>query len=204
MNGFLNRCGRHRKEISLHAAGALSEAERNSVEAHLAECAGCRAYFEEMKQMVRPLAGWEENFKIVAPEAVARQRWTQAIMATPSSALRAPSPPLGEKAGMRGKRFKGEDRIMAWLREVFWPYRHAWAGMAAVWLGLCAVNSGMSPAPNATMSARIKTTPAVYQAIAEERQLLAELLPPSTPEPAEKPRSNTRPRGQRQTGIVCC
>ena len=201
MNGFLNRCGRHRKKISLHAAGALPEAERSGVEAHWAECAGCRAYFEEMKQVVQPLAGWEENFKQVTPAVATQQRWKQAIMATPSSALRAPSPPLGEKAGMRGKGFDG---MKAWLREVFWPYRRAWVGMAAVWLALWVINTGMSPASNATMSARIKTTPAVYQAIAEERQLLAELLPPATPEPAEKPRSNTRPRGQRQTRFEYC
>ena len=150
----------------------------------------CRAYFEEDEGKWRRRWPRRERLQATRTGGITQQRWKQAIMA----AAEAKS----------GRRMNPADAVLAWLREVFWPYRHAWAGMAAVWLALWVVNSGMSPAPNAAMSAFIKTTTNGISGHRGERQtLLAEkLLPPATPEPAEKPKVDTRPRGQKQADLV--
>jgi len=59
MKRLFNQCGRYRRSISLLASGALPERDRDAVENHLAACAGCRKYYEEIKSVSAPLAGWE-------------------------------------------------------------------------------------------------------------------------------------------------
>jgi hypothetical protein len=47
MKWFVNSC-RHRQTIALLASGVLAESERIELERHLAVCAVCRKYNEEL------------------------------------------------------------------------------------------------------------------------------------------------------------
>ena len=64
----------------------------------------------------------------------------------------------------------------SWWREWLWPYRHAWTGMAALWLLMLGMNFGC---PKNQQNASVSATPAMMQAMEEQRRLLAELIPPT-------------------------
>jgi len=97
----------------------------------------------------------------------------------------------------RGKRqFIRAVLTKAWL-ELIWPSRHAWAGIAALWLTVGAANlamkAGFQPSPP------IGAAPAreMVQGFEERRRLLTELLPPIKPvPPAQASRPSARPRSE--------
>ena len=87
----------------------------------------------------------------------------------------------------------------SWWRELFWPCPQAWAGLAAAWVLILAVNAATrEPVQVATVQS---TAPAreVLMALKERRRLLAELAEsPAQVEPqkplAPRPRSELSPR----------
>ncbi|HWF20206.1 MAG TPA: hypothetical protein VG754_13135, partial [Verrucomicrobiae bacterium] len=75
-------------------------------------------------------------------------------------------------------------------RESIWPWRRVWTGIAAVWLGILALNlaAGGTPQPGSSGMTATKN-PEVVTALLEQKKLLAQLLEPvmtSTP-PSSKP-----------------
>jgi len=84
------------------------------------------------------------------------------------------------------------------LLSFFWPHPKAWAGLAAVWIFIIALNFSMrDPAPRLAE----KSAPPSPEVIVELRQqqlLLAELMGPREARDADRPRIFTpRPRGER-------
>ena len=47
--------------ITEYLEGALPDAERRRLEAHLESCPGCTAYLEQMKMVARSLGGLRED-----------------------------------------------------------------------------------------------------------------------------------------------
>lgn len=69
--------------------------------------------------------------------------------------------------------------------ELIWPCRRAWAGFVVVWIALLMVHLVTSTDPK-----NDKPTPSSAEIVAafeQRRQLLAELLRPPSPDPAELP-----------------
>lgn len=91
-------------------------------------------------------------------------------------------------------------RPTVWWRELLWPCPQAWAGLAAVWLVIVAVNF-VSRDSLAVREAR-KAAPEsrnLLLALKEQEQLLMELTGPPPPQPAEKPKPMIpQPRSQRR------
>jgi hypothetical protein len=86
-------------------------------------------------------------------------------------------------------------RVLAiFYRELIWPCRRTWAGLAAVWLAILAFNLPQAERGQIA-SAKATTSPAGMRvALLEQKRLLAELIGPvSQLSPAESPR---RPKGQ--------
>jgi len=188
MKRFFNQCGRHRLGISLLASGALPESERAAIENHLAACAGCRSYYEEIKSVAAPLAGWEKHFAHLEPTEAAGLRWARAVQ----SAARSPA-----------RRLTPGILLVTMWRELIWPCRRAWAGLAVSWLVLWGINLGLSDAPKTAMNAHPASAPAMFQALEEQRQILAELMPSAGSQPAEPPgRNQPRPRSERRDGFM--
>lgn len=90
----MNPCSHFQKDIALLAAGALDEARNRPLRRHLAECAGCRQYREELARLCRehasalnhqPLPASAEAFhrrlvdRIKAPEAAPPGRVPQSV-----------------------------------------------------------------------------------------------------------------------------
>lgn len=177
-----NRC--NRETICLLASGALAEQEKVEAENHLAACACCREYYDEVKSLAAPLANWERNFARIEPSQTLQTRWANAIKNSGESKSANPLS-LAVRA--------------VWC-ELIWPCRHAWTGMTALWLVMWGINSGLNGGENNRLMAHSTPIPAMLQAMEEQRQLLAELIPPSNRQPAEPPRRNQpQPRSEMQT-----
>jgi hypothetical protein len=199
MNWIWNRCRRRRPEICLLAGGALGEEEEIELENHLAVCQECRSYYAEIKTLTAPLAGWEKHLSAIEATPAARMRWARAVQeaALPSSAPNPnlnlnPNPQrlrlrLGLGLGMRLWR-------IVW-RELIRPSRHAWAGMAALWVVMLAVNGRLSD--HRMIDAGASSAQDMMQAWEEQNRVLAELTQPAFAVPAAPP-ILPRPRSERE------
>ena len=181
MKSGRTNCAGYAERISLFVSDALPDSERAAIEEHLATCECCRAYYAELGQVAADFAHWENEFSRIEPSASAELRWRRAIetVATKSPKAVSGKPPLHD-----------------WWRELVWSCRYAWGGMAALWIVLVAMNSRLSDGRSHTMANRDGSVPSMAETIAEQRQLLTELIP-AQPQPrreasavaAPKPRS---------------
>jgi|SRR5947209_10995455 len=111
--------------------------------------------------------------------------------------FQAMPPEWREKILKNAKRSILERKPQVWWRSLLWPCPQAWAGLAAVWFVIFALNmiGDSGPRPAFELSAT-PLSPEFVAVMAEQRKLLAELLPPPDPppvghrqEPADRPRS---------------
>jgi hypothetical protein len=95
---------------------------------------------------------------------------TKALDAVPSLASHAVS-------GAQAKRpWPVRVAFLVW-RELIWPSRRAWAGMAAAWLLLLGINRALTDRQETTGRAQSASASAGLQAIEEQRRVLEELIP---------------------------
>ena len=185
MRWLRNPCRRYRESICLVVCGALPEAEKAGVENHLAACAGCRQYYEEMSVLTVPLANWDRVFAGVEPAPAAQRRWTRAIEAAvaPSSARQSARMNVFAKL---------------WL-EIVWPARRIWAGLAAVWVALAICNFTQAGRGETVVAKTAVPAMEMRLAFQEQQRLLAEILgSPPAAAPAEPPRRSPQPRSDRR------
>ena len=89
----------------------------------------------------------------------------------------------------------------SWWRELLWPCPQAWAGLAAVWVLILALNSVTREPAGSARSPNAPRAPEVLMALREHRRLLAELT--GSPTAAEQPKPfEPRPRSERSQRIV--
>ena len=185
MNGSSNQCQAWRESICLLAGNALSSTEQVEVQRHLADCAGCRAYHDQIKSVAAPLAGWETNFSRVQPGPALQSRWRKAVLAAKN-----PEPV---------RRISFRLAFQTLWRELIRPSRPAWAAMAALWLVMAGINAAMSGDHRNVQSVRSSSPTMAFQVFEEQRRVLAELIPSIPGEPLEPPRrAHPQPRSERK------
>ncbi|MGH7993111.1 MAG: anti-sigma factor family protein [Limisphaerales bacterium] len=168
MKWFLNPCRRHRESLCLLASGLLPEVDRIGIENHLAECASCLIYYEEIKAVTAPLAGWEKHFAHIEPGLTVQKRLAKAIaVAGKPGSVRPLTPELALRE--------------CW-QQLVWPCRHFWSGLAAVWIFILAANISMQDHSQTTMAKAAPTT-GMIMALKDQQKILAELLGDRTPLP---------------------
>jgi hypothetical protein len=92
-------------------------------------------------------------------------------------------------------------RPLSWWRDLLWPCPQAWAGLAAVWMLILALNA-VTREPARVASAR-PAPPAreVLMALQERRRMLVELAGPTAPVEPPK-RFVPRPRSELSHGNI--
>ena len=114
------------------------------------------------------------------------------------------SPCLGRNTRNVRAAWQARDLLRrAWLGLV-WPSRHAWAGMGALWLVIVAANLHMKAASPAVPLARAEPAAALAQAFAEQRRVLAELLPPAKPRDIQAARPGAGRRSEHLRPFKAC
>ena len=134
----------------------------------------------EGAKLTAPLAGWEKDLSPIEATPAARMRWARAVQEADKPI--AVHQPL----------LKNVWRI-AW-RELIWPSRLAWTGMAALWVVMLAVNGRLSDHRMIQAGARAPSAQEMLQAWEEQNRVLAELtqaahVAPVAPSALPPPRS---------------
>lgn len=87
-------------------------------------------------------------------------------------------------------------------RELIWPARWIWTGLATVWILILAANFSMQSRPEIRMA---KTPPSadMIMAFHQQEQLLSELIGANDPPAAQAPKTHSpRPASQRRTELL--
>jgi hypothetical protein len=84
---------------------------------------------------------------------------------------------------------------VSWWRQLLWPHPAAWAGLAAVWVVIVALN--LAGAPEGELYAAGKPSPDTRVAYQERQRLWAELALDISPQPRKQPPAADRPRSNR-------
>jgi hypothetical protein len=162
-------CGHWREAIRLWVCDALEGEEAAQVETHLAGCAECRLYAEEVQAATQGLR-WLGS-REMEPRPGFRARWTRAVeeAARPSS--------FGESVVV----------MVAWWRGLLRPNLRPALGVASLWVLtlLFRLNApDVSPTPQTTTA---RSPVEIYRVLGGREQLLAGELGrpfpvPSTPQ----------------------
>jgi len=93
--------------------------------------------------------------------------------------------------------------ILYSLSSLLWPHPKAWAGLAAVWIFILAVNFSIRDSAPRRAEKSAPTTPEVLVELRQQQRLFAELVGPRESRDADRPRMFTpKPRGERAEMVV--
>jgi hypothetical protein len=187
MKQFSEPCGGYRECLCLLASGVLAREENARLERHLAGCDKCRGYYDELSSVAGSLAKWEEDFAEIEPSAAAQARWARDLANASGSS--------------RAVRIGFVYWFFDWCKDIVWPCRRIWAGLATVWLVLLGVNLTQHD-PGRTEAMKTRPSPEMVRAFLAQEGFLVELgRPARRPEvkppkpPATEPRSERRRNG---------
>ena len=177
-------CGGYRESLSLMASGVLPREESARLESHLAECDECRRYHEDLSVLTKPLAKWEENFADIEPSQGVQGRWARDF----AEAIEPGRP------AWRAFLYWFVD----WGKDMVWPCRRIWAGLATVWVVLLGVNLTQHD-PGQTEAMKTQPSPEMVRAYLAREGFLVELSRPARKPEAKRPKpSATEPRSERR------
>lgn len=189
VNWLWNPCTRHESSLSLLAAGVLHPDERADLEAHLAQCPGCREHLQtarKVAEQIRQLAG---ALPPVEPPSSLRSRWQQAVLAAapagPQASTIQDQPPV--------------DGIFSW----FTGRRVAWGTVCACWALIAFFRFSAPEAPRPATSAAAVSWQEVRLALERTRgsgnqpvAIRSQRRDVSSPIPTPSPRSQRSPKAQ--------
>ncbi|MBI3417377.1 MAG: zf-HC2 domain-containing protein [Verrucomicrobia bacterium] len=78
----MKACPQHQQNLTLLAAGVLSELERDALQSHVAACSGCREYLRELSEICREHSAIAENAPRVEVSSDFHQRLVRRIEAS--------------------------------------------------------------------------------------------------------------------------
>jgi hypothetical protein len=149
MKWFRKYC-RRREKANLLAADALRGDEKIATQRHLAQCADCRTYYDNLRELAAPLAEWEKDFLPIVATETMQTRWAKAVQQTTATF---------SDVSLSASRASGFLR-QVW-RELISPSRYAWSGLAMLWVAMLLINRQLaepardagSPSPQALLQA---------------------------------------------------
>ncbi|HSY74542.1 MAG TPA: hypothetical protein VK810_03650 [Dongiaceae bacterium] len=98
-------------------------------------------------------------------------------------------------------RQRNEDRLnpnpILWLRELFWPHPKAWAGLAAVWVAIVALDLSTRDDSQIVAKKSAQPSPEIVAEVRQQKLMFAQLIGSSDMREAEPPKFFPRPRTER-------
>jgi hypothetical protein len=90
------------------------------------------------------------------------------------------------------------------LAKLFWPNPKAWAGLAAVWIVIFAVQFAIGDHQTKTMAKAPPPSPELQIALRQQQELFSELIGPRSESDAEKPKPFLpKPTSERRLELMC-
>ena len=87
--------------------------------------------------------------------------------------------------------------LVSRLSTFFWPHPVAWAGLAAVWIFIFAVNFSMRDQAPVMAEKSAPPSPEMVAELKQQQRMLAELIGPVAVREAEPPKFVPQPRSER-------
>ena len=120
--------------------------------------------------------------------------WRTDILKAAESASSVPSAPRPAPSLL--------STIHSQLSSLLWPCPQAWAGLAALWLVILAMNYASEDKSEIMTAKSPPPSPQMMMALQEQRKMLAKLIEPYDESPAEPPKPFVpRPRGELRAAI---
>lgn len=92
--------------------------------------------------------------------------------------------------------------LSSWWRELLWPCPQAWAGLAAVWLVILAVNFSLRDETHTVARNSPPPSPELIMALRQQERLLTEMIGPRETPATERPKPfQPQPRSELQNEI---
>jgi len=92
----------------------------------------------------------------------------------------------------------GEASLPNWFSSLLWPHPAAWAGLAAVWILILAVDFSMRDQAPVTAEKSAPPSPEVIVELKQQQRMLAELIGPRDEHDADRSKSFVpQPRSER-------
>ena len=172
-------CRRWCEAIHLRVCGALERQEAARVETHLAGCAECRRYSEELQAATAGLR-WLGS-RDVEPRPGFRARWTRAVeeAARPSG--------FGDTVGA----------WVAWWRGLLLRNLRPALGVASLWILTLLFRLSAPEVAPPTPATTARSPVEIYRVLGGREQLLAGRLERQFPVPVTRTRPLTHPRSDR-------
>jgi hypothetical protein len=128
------------------------------------------------------LAKWEENFADVEPSPAVETRWARDF----EKACESTRPAWIDFAYW----------LIEWCKDMVWPCRRIWAGLATVWLVLLGVNLTQHD-PGRTEARKTQPSPEMVRAYLAQEGFLVELRRPARKAEVKRPKpAVTEPRSE--------
>ena len=172
-------CGHWREAIRLRVCDALESEEAARVETHLAGCAECRLYAEEVRAATHGLR-WLGS-RDVKPRPGFRGRWTRAV-----EAAARPSG-FGESAAA----------LVAWWRGLVLRNLQPALGVASLWILALLFRLSAPEVSPTTHTTAARSPVEIYRVLAADNHLLARQFWGWDPVPiAPRKSQSAQPRGE--------
>ena len=140
-----------------------------------------------------------ENFERRLKQQPLRQvpaEWRAEILAAAQDAKEVRYPSVAS-------RHSWLSNLNAQLSALLWPHPRAWAGLAAVWILIFAVNFSIRDKAPVMAEKSTPPSPEVVAELKQQLRMLAELIGPREPNDADQSKSPApRPRSERPLGIL--
>jgi hypothetical protein len=188
MKRLFDPCRKYREDICVVTSGELPVADRARLERHLETCADCRRYRDEIGGVAVLLGTSGKLFADVEPREATQIHWQKDFEAA-----------IKPADSITTRVFRG---VLNVSRDMIWPARRIWAGMAAAWVLVLGLNAS-SRAKEEAQAARQPSPEFIRALLAREGFLpgagrtaeVREAEPPlsRSPQPRSEQRRESKP-----------